>query len=110
MSDDLVIGLKFVDGVAVVQLAGELDLASASDLELVLTGLQCSPCDVAVDLSMLSFISSSGFAVLADARDNARRHGHEFEITCVNDTIARSLEAMEFLRPPRRRSHLRLVG
>jgi anti-sigma B factor antagonist len=54
-----------INGESVVTLTGELDMATAPDLAAVLDSVvKGGPGDVIIDLSALSFIDSSGIAVL----------------------------------------------
>ena len=52
------------DGRAVVVIRGELDLATAPDLEAALTGRLDAGQDVVVDLRELAFMDSTGLRVL----------------------------------------------
>lgn len=64
-------------GCLVVEIAGELDLATAPKLRHVLCGVvHDGECQVVVDLGRLEFIDLSGLSVFEDiGRELARRYG-----------------------------------
>jgi anti-anti-sigma factor len=68
------------DGRAVVLVRGELDLATAPDLEGAVTAGLDAGKDVVVDLRELDFMDSSGLRVLVAAHARARRDGGRFAI------------------------------
>lgn len=98
----LEISSVFVDGAAQVALQGELDLASARQMEEHLASLdEQSPARVVVDLAGLAFIDSSGLRVflLADAR--ARERGYELVLLPGQEPVQRVFEmtgALDVLR------------
>ena len=64
--EPLVIGpVDFVGGTRIVRLAGELDIATAPQLAAVLD--ECRGTSVCVDIVGVTFVDSSGLAVLARA-------------------------------------------
>ena len=63
------------NGRAVVALRGELDMADAAAVEAALTTVAAREPQVIVDLAGLEFIDSSGLAVLARGRRQARQAG-----------------------------------
>lgn len=64
-------------GVTVVTVTGELDIASAPQLESALSVLTGRPL-VVVDLSTLEFVDSTGLSVLVRAHQRATEQGHRF--------------------------------
>ena len=67
------IDVRCVDGVSVLEVAGELDLSSAPALCARLEqALGDSPAGVVVDLSALEFCDSTGLRALAGAAEEAR--------------------------------------
>ena len=68
------------NGRAVVVLRGELDLATAPDLDTALTELQEAGQDVAVDLRELAFMDSTGLRVIVAAHARAKDGEHSFVI------------------------------
>ena len=69
------------NGRAVVALWGELDLATAPDLDAALIELQEAGADVAVDLRELAFMDSTGLRVIVAA--HARAEGEEQSFVIV---------------------------
>src|SRR6478736_7155892 len=69
------------DGRAVVVIRGELDLATAPDLEAALQERLDAGQDVVVDLRELDFMDSTGLRVLVAAHARARTDGTRFAIT-----------------------------
>jgi anti-sigma B factor antagonist len=93
-----VIGLE---GDSLLVLAGELDLATAPELAGVIDQLVAQgPRDVALDLSGLSFIDSSGIAVLVDAQHRLTEQGRHLSIRAARRSALRVFEIaglVEFL-------------
>ncbi len=58
------------------RLAGELDMSNASQLAEVLREECSKPGDVALDLSALTFMDSSGLHVVLDASRQLESNGH----------------------------------
>ena len=73
--EEFSISLAEVDGRAHVTLRGELDLATAPELEQLLTERIDSSQEVVVDLRGLEFMDSSGIRVLVAAHTRAGRTG-----------------------------------
>lgn len=72
---------------AVVMLGGEVDLSwSAQVRREVLDALTRAP-RVAVDLSAVSYIDSSGIAALVEGFQNARGKGQPFELVSVSAPV-----------------------
>lgn len=72
---------------AVVVLGGEVDLSwSAQVRREVLDALTRAP-RVAVDLSAVSYIDSSGIAALVEGFQNARGKGQPFELVSVSAPV-----------------------
>jgi anti-anti-sigma factor len=69
------------DGESLVTLSGELDMATAPDLATVLASLMGQgPDQVILDLSALSFIDSSGIAVLVASQHKMIEHGRHLTL------------------------------
>src|ERR671929_126010 len=73
--EEFAISLAEIDGRAHVTLRGELDLATAPELEDVLTERIDQSQEVVVDLRGLEFMDSSGIRVLVAAHARAGRTG-----------------------------------
>ena len=71
--EEFAISLAEIDGRAHVTLRGELDLATAPELEQLLTERIDASQDVVVDLRGLEFMDSSGIRVLVAAHARAGR-------------------------------------
>lgn len=77
----------------VIQLAGELDLESAPQLERQLQELVAiSPGRLLIDLSGLEFMDSSGLAVIVRAQRTARDHGHTLALRPGPSQVQRLFE------------------
>ena len=79
------------DGVAVVALRGELDVADAAKVAASLAVVAASGRDVIVDLERLEFIDSSGLAALVRARRHARRAGYDLMLAAPQQQVLRML-------------------
>jgi anti-anti-sigma factor len=98
----LQISSELVQGAATLTLRGELDLASARQLEESLAAIdEREPARITIDLGELVFIDSSGLRalLLADARANDR--GDELVLLPGQEPVQRVLEmtgALDVLR------------
>jgi anti-sigma B factor antagonist len=92
-------GLETMDqgSTRVLRASGEIDILSASSLrETLLAAVREVP-SVVLDLSGVSFLGSSGLAVLVEARDQAERAGHELRLMRPSRIASRALEATGLL-------------
>lgn len=81
------------DGVVTVRLEGELDMASASDLDAVLQRATARrPLTIVLDLSQLGFVDSSGLATLASWETKARSGGFRLVLRGVQEGVGRVLD------------------
>ena len=87
-----------VRGVPVVQVSGELDIATAPQLdEAVGAALAARPPLVVLDLSAATFLDSSGARTLALSGKRAAGEGSRLEVVCPQDnTVVRRV--MGFLQ------------
>jgi anti-sigma B factor antagonist len=88
-------------------LSGELDMSSATSLELELNSVEARrPPMLVLDLSHLSFMGVSGLRTILDAARRARREGRELVVTNPVPHILRLFEltaidqSVELLRAP----------
>jgi anti-anti-sigma factor len=95
------------DGGAQLELAGELDLASASKLDEELRRVEAGrPSLVVVDLQRLRFMDSSGLRVLLSADSRARDEGRRLVLVRGDQrvqkvlTITRLDERLEIVDDP----------
>jgi anti-sigma B factor antagonist len=78
------------DGLAHVVLIGELDLSTIDRLEKELARVEGDgPAVVALDLSRLTFLDSSGLRVIVGADQRARREKRRFVVVRGPDTVQR---------------------
>jgi anti-sigma B factor antagonist len=88
---DFEVTVRRSSGTAVVQVAGELDLASAPALADVLRSLE-PPCDrVILDLSGLAFIDSTGLRLAITEHRRAELDGFDFVVAGATEPILRVL-------------------
>lgn len=85
------------DGVRVVPV-GELDLATAAELEATLQELrEAGFARVVLDLGQLDFLASAGLRLLLVEDDLARRGDHEFTLVAGSPAIQRVIETCGLL-------------
>lgn len=81
----------------VLKLAGRLDATTVSQLERALTDAQLSGNRVIViDLSDLTYVSSSGLRVLLTGRSNARKRGGEVFLCSLRPPVREVFEMVGF--------------
>ena len=91
MGPDFGVTVQRSSGTAVVEVAGELDLASAPTLADVLHDLE-PPCDrVILDLSRLTFIDSTGLRLAIAVHRRAEMDGFDFVVAGATEPILRVL-------------------
>ena len=78
--------------IPLVVATGELDAASSKDLEEVLRATSPSAEGVALDLSAVSFIDSSGLRVITAMVRDAEADGHPFQVVGASDAVRRIFE------------------
>jgi anti-sigma B factor antagonist len=81
------------DGARIVEASGEIDIISSPPLREALLSAVASAELVVLDLSGVTFLGSSGLAVLVELRDNARQSGRELRLACTTRIVLRALEA-----------------
>jgi anti-sigma B factor antagonist len=90
------------NGVASIFLRGELDLASAPQVEECLASvLERAPTRIVVDLGQLAFIDSTGLRLLLQADGRAKEHGYELVLRPADPSVQRVFEvagALDALR------------
>lgn len=78
------------DGLAHVVLSGELDLSTIDKVEQELARVEGEgPAVVALDLSRLTFLDSSGLRIIVSADQRARREKRRFVVVRGPDTVQR---------------------
>ncbi len=80
MGETLINTLHGTDGAVVVEVRGEIDLASAERLRETLQEIasRLRPTSVTVDLLHVTFIDSTGIGALASGANAAQAHGIPF--------------------------------
>lgn len=89
MESALEIHIQDGDGQQQVRIRGDVDLATAHQLRDALVQLATS--SVALDLSGVTFLDSSGIGVLLTARERIVAEGKEFTIHSASDTVRQVL-------------------
>lgn len=83
--------------ITVLRLAGRLDATTVSQLERALTDVQFSgDRAIIIDLSDLTYISSSGLRVLLTGRSNARKRGSEVFLCRLRPSVREVFEMVGF--------------
>jgi anti-sigma B factor antagonist len=81
------------DGARVLQVSGEIDIIGAPALRAALMPALDDTRLVVLDLSEVSFLGSSGLAVLVEAREQAQRSERVLRLICATRIVLRALEA-----------------
>ncbi|GAB2601062.1 hypothetical protein Aab01nite_64330 [Paractinoplanes abujensis] len=76
-------------GRIVIAVAGEIDSDNCAELRCELSSLvaEAGGCDVALDLSALTFIGSAGVRELVLCRQEVEQHGGAFEISQAHENV-----------------------
>ncbi len=81
------------DGRHTLLLSGELDMASAPELEAIVVRLcELGSKHLTLDLSKVTFIDSTGLQAVIDARNRCALHDQEFRITPGPPSVQRIFE------------------
>jgi anti-sigma B factor antagonist len=101
----LTISVAAVDGVQVLYLAGELDMATAPDFTdaLIATVRPGDTSDIMVDLAALTFLDAAGVTAFIQAHDLARRSGRTLRARHPRDevdTVLRITDVADLLQIP----------
>jgi anti-sigma B factor antagonist len=86
---DLVLMEEDLDGVHLIRLRGELDLAGARVFQPVVMSAAERDDAVVLDCGELTFIDSTGMGVILSALRVLGRHGGHMAIACRNPTVLR---------------------
>ena len=84
--------VREVEGRVVVLLEGEIDLDASPALRELLLARVEDAAVLHVELGAVTYIDSSGIAILVETFQAARRLTHEFALVGVSDAVARVLE------------------
>lgn len=95
----LAISYAVDNGTVSIALEGELDLASARQMEERLAAAaQAQPTRVVVDLARLAFIDSTGLRLLLQADAHAREHGYQLVLRPGEPSVQRVFEVTGALK------------
>jgi anti-sigma B factor antagonist len=100
------------DGVLVLALCGELDIARTPRLRVAINEiLRARPTALVIDLCQVSFVDSTALALLLNAQRRATQHGIPLRLACDVPTTLELLSltrlTREFEIHPSRRSAIR---
>ena len=87
MGKALTIRVRREQGYAIVAVAGEVDIATVTQLRERLFELAASGRPLVVDLDQVRFIDSAGLAALASAARRAAAHGTGLQAVCARPRI-----------------------
>lgn len=88
----MTVDIAEIEGVAVVRLAGDIDLQSSPKVRKALLQCLAERRDMLVDLAEVAYIDSSGVASLVEAFQGARRNGTRFGLVGVSSAAMRVLQ------------------
>lgn len=94
-ADQLIsLGIEQIDGATVLAVAGEVDMVTTPHLRSgVQERLEAQPPVLVLDLTGLSFLGSSGLAVLVEALETSRAQGTSLRLVANSREVIRPLEA-----------------
>jgi anti-sigma B factor antagonist len=80
--------------VAVVTVAGDIDLATAPVLQsAIIDAMAHAPCALVIDLSLVDFLGSTGLRILVQAQNSVRAAGR-FAVVVDGPTTSRPIQLM----------------
>lgn len=92
------VGVSVLGQVVVVDLAGEIDIATrAAVARPIFACVEEGPPGLVIDLTRIAFIGSAGFEILKDAAARARRTATELRIVASTPAVLRPLKASGLL-------------
>jgi anti-sigma B factor antagonist len=89
MSNDLTVGIRRHGRVTVVEVDGEIDIASAPQLEHVLGQALIGGAEIVIDLAAVEFMDVSGLRVLLNAQRQADGDGIPVMLVNVPSPVMR---------------------
>jgi anti-sigma B factor antagonist len=90
----LVVRTTEQDGVVVVSLVGELDMATAGDAAVALRGATVHATAVILDMTELLFFASAGLNILLQLRQDLQDNGVEVRLATDQRAVLRPMELM----------------
>jgi anti-sigma B factor antagonist len=89
----LTIEKEDVPGGSLIRVEGEVDLYSSPELRMViLKAIPSTEGEMAIDLSGVTYIDSSGVATLVEGLRSARANGREFALVAPSHAVTQVLE------------------
>jgi anti-sigma B factor antagonist len=87
---------RLADGTAVIEIRGEIDVASADELRrtLIDTATNTRPVRLVVDMLHVTFVDSTGIGALAAGQNAARSVGVEFAVSNPAPFVRQQLRMM----------------
>jgi anti-sigma B factor antagonist len=82
------------DGVVVVSLVGELDMATAEDAAIALRAATTDATAVVLDLTELLFFASAGLNILLQLRQELQDNGVDVRLATDQQAVLRPMELM----------------
>jgi anti-sigma B factor antagonist len=107
---DLVARHTRIGDIAVLQLSGEVDLATLPRLSDSLTRLTASGGTVAVDLDGVQLLDEAGLGLLLGAAGRARQAGDDLVVVCTSGSLRDRLSLTGFDRAVRVVARIADVG
>jgi len=89
MDKALTIRVRREGGYVIVDVAGEIDIATVARLRECLFGLAVSGCPLVADLDQVSFMDAAGLGVLVGAARRAAASGGSLHVVCARRQIRR---------------------
>jgi anti-sigma B factor antagonist len=89
---ELLTDVQNQDGVCLVKARGEVDISNAQSLRSVLQNVDIAEKAVIVDISGVTYMDSSGFAVLLETARRLRPRSVPLHLVGSNATITRLME------------------
>ena len=84
------------DGVVILEVVGEVDMATAPRLRVEVSRLlDARPTALVIDLRGVTFFGSTGISMLVEAQHHARRLGVPLGVAATQPTVLRPLAATE---------------
>jgi anti-sigma B factor antagonist len=96
--DHVTVTVRSSQGVTVLEVSGEIDMATGEALTVPLsTHLDAAPSGLVLDLTKVEFIGSTGLAVLAETHQRTRDGMTKLGIVANTPIVLRPLEIAGFL-------------
>ncbi|MEV6716253.1 STAS domain-containing protein [Lentzea sp. NPDC051208] len=91
-ADMLSVSTEVLDGVAVLHVRGEIDMASTEPLHEDISARLTNGDDVVIDCTDITFMDSSGLSALINAQASAQRRGVRLVVVANDHAVLRPLQ------------------